>query len=53
MNAAMQTALNTFKFDNRFFLEGIATLDDDVARQRIAGEVNPILWMAGHLLNSR
>ena len=53
MNPSMQTALNTLKFDNHFFLNGIATLDDDTAHRRIADDVNPIIWMAGHLLNSR
>ena len=53
MDPAMQTVLNTLKLDDRFFLNGIATLDDDTARRRIVDGANPILWMAGHLLNSR
>jgi len=53
MNPAMQTSLETFKLNSGFFLNGVATLDDKTARQRIAGEVNPIIWMAGHLLNCR
>jgi len=53
MDPSMQTCLNTLKFDSHFFLNGIATLDDDTARKRNADDVNPIIWIAGHLLNSR
>jgi hypothetical protein len=53
MTPAMQTALNTLRFDNKLFLELVATLDDDTARRRTADDVNPIIWIAGHLLNSR
>ncbi len=53
MHPSMQTCLNTLKFDNEFFLHKIATLDDDAAHQRVAEDVNPIIWIAGHLLNSR
>jgi len=53
MNASMQTCLDTFKFGNDVFLQKIATLDDDAARQRIAEDVVPVIWVAGHLLNSR
>ena len=53
MEPSIQTCLDTFKFDNELFLKKIATLDDDEARQRITEDVNPIIWIAGHLLNSR
>ncbi|MDH3197978.1 MAG: DinB family protein [Candidatus Krumholzibacteria bacterium] len=53
MTPAMQTALNTLRFDNKLFLELVATLDDDTAHRRIADDVNPVIWIAGHLLNSR
>jgi hypothetical protein len=53
MDSAMQTCLNTLKFDHEFFVHKIATLDDDAARQRVGEDVNPIVWIAGHLLNSR
>lgn len=53
MTPAMQAALNTLKLDNKLFLELVATLDGDLARRRAADGVNPILWIAGHLLNSR
>ena len=53
MERSMQTCLNTLKFDNELFLKNIATLDDDVARRQIVGGVNPVIWIAGHLLNSR
>lgn len=53
MEPSMQTCLNTLKFDNELFLKKIATLDDDAARQRIAEDVSPVIWIAGHLLNSR
>jgi hypothetical protein len=53
MNPSMQTCLDTFKFGNDVFLQKIATIDDDAARQRIAADVSPVIWVAGHLLNSR
>lgn len=53
MDPAMQTVLNTFKFDNGFFLDGIATLDDETARRLVVDNTNPVIWLAGHLLNSR
>ena len=53
MTPEIQTTYNTLKFGNGFFLGGIATLDDETARRRVGDDVNPIVWMAGHLLNSR
>ncbi len=53
MNPSMQASFNTLKFDNELFLKNIATLDDDAARRRIVEDVNPVIWIAGHLLNSR
>ena len=49
----MHTSLRTFKIGNSFFLKGIATMDDDAARTQIAGDLNPVLWIAGHLLDCR
>ena len=53
MDPAMHTALNTLKFDSRSFQNGIATLDDETACQTVVDNTNPILWLTGHLLNSR
>ena len=53
MNPSMQTALNTFGFGSELFLNGVAKLDDDASARSIADAVNPILWLAGHLLISR
>jgi len=53
MDAAMETCLNTFKLGSAMFLEGVATMDAETARKRIAGDVNPPLWLAGHLLDHR
>ena len=53
MNAAMQTSLNTFRLNDQLFARGVATIDNETAHRRIAGDVNPIIWMAGHLLNCR
>lgn len=53
MNPSMQTAANMFKLGDAFFTGRISTLDDEVLQRRVAGDVNPIIWMAGHLLNSR
>lgn len=53
MNPAMQTCLATLKIDDYFFVEKIATMDEDAARKPVATDVNPILWLVGHLLMSR
>lgn len=53
MNASMQTTLNTLQMDNHFFLKGVFTLDDDTARRIVVDNTNPVLWLTGHLLNSR
>jgi len=53
MDPSMQACLNTFKIGDSFFLKGIATMDDAAARKQIAGDINPALWLAGHLLNCR
>ena len=53
MESSMQTCLDTLKFGSELFLNKIATIDDDAARQRIRDDVSPIVWLAGHLLNSR
>jgi len=53
MIPAMQSALNTLRFDNKLFIELVATMDEDLARQPMADGVSPIIWIAGHLLNSR
>jgi hypothetical protein len=49
----MQGCLETFRIGSAFFVNGIATLEADAARTQIAGDVNPPLWLAGHLLDSR
>jgi hypothetical protein len=53
MDPSMQTCLNTLRLGDEFLIHKIATLDADAARRRVAGEVNPIVWLAGHLLMSR
>lgn len=53
MNPSMQSCLNTLKLGDELFVHKVATLDDESARTRIAGDVNPVLWLAGHLLMSR
>jgi hypothetical protein len=53
MDASMQTVLNTLQVSDWLFLKGLEGLDDGSGARRIAGEVNPPVWLAGHLLNSR
>jgi uncharacterized damage-inducible protein DinB len=53
MTPAMQTISNTFELGDRLFREGVATLGDDEARRAVVDNVNPAVWLAGHLLNSR
>ena len=53
MDASMNATLNTLEMDNHFFLNGVFTLDDDEARRSVVDNTNPVLWLAGHLLNSR
>jgi hypothetical protein len=53
MKPSMQTVLNSFRFGNDIFLNGIATLDDAAATRRVVDNTNPTLWLAGHLLMSR
>jgi uncharacterized damage-inducible protein DinB len=53
MNPGMQAVLNTLELDDKFFLNGVATLDDDTVSRRVVDNTNAILWLAGHLLNSR
>lgn len=53
MLPAMQTVLNTLKLNDHFFQQGIAPLDDETLRRRVADDVNPMIWLAGHLLNGR
>jgi len=53
MKRSMETCLRTLELGNAFFLEKIAKMDDAAVRERVAGEVNPIIWLAGHLLLSR
>jgi len=53
MDPSMHTSLKTFKLGNAFFLKGIATLDEEVAFRQAVGDTNPILWLAGHLLDCR
>lgn len=53
MSPSIQQCLAMFKFGNGCFLEKISTTDKVAANKRLSGDVNPILWLAGHLLNSR
>ena len=53
MDPAMGTVLNTLKLDDELFTRAVAGLDDETARRRIADNVNPIIWLVGHLLNHR
>lgn len=53
MSPEMKTCMNMFQAGSAFFEQGIATLDEESARRQVAGDVNPILWLAGHLLDSR
>lgn len=53
MNPAMQTVARTYELGNRLFMGGVATLDDADARRIVADNTNPVIWLAGHLLNSR
>ena len=53
MDPAMHTSLKTFKIGSMFFLDGIAGMNEEDARTQIAGDINPPLWLAGHLLDCR
>lgn len=53
MDAAIQTSINTLRLGDAMVANRIATMDDDAARRRVAGDTNPIVWLTGHLLASR
>ncbi|MDH3216909.1 MAG: DinB family protein [Candidatus Krumholzibacteria bacterium] len=53
MSEAIKTLSTIFKFDDSLFFEKIASLEDGVTVKTVSGQANPILWLAGHLLNSR
>ena len=53
MNAAMETVANTLAIGDHFFVNSIATMDDDALRRRVVDNTNSVLWLAGHLLNMR
>ena len=42
-----------FKFNDQLFYEKIGNLSDDQALDRVSASANPIIWIAGHLTNSR
>ena len=53
MDPSMQTSLATFKIGSFFFLDKIADMSEEDARRQIAGDINPPLWLTGHLLDCR
>jgi hypothetical protein len=53
MNQAIKSALELYKFDNALFQERIGSLENSVAGRRVSDKANPIIWVAGHITNSR
>ena len=53
MEQALTDVSNIFKFNDTLFAEKVATLDKKATDTRIAGDVAPAIWIAGHLTNYR
>jgi hypothetical protein len=53
MSQAIQTVFGLFKFNDALFFERIGSLDDSTVSKRVSNRTNPVIWLAGHLLNSR
>jgi len=49
----MPGILGLFKFNHNLFEEKIGALADEMVTERVSDHANPIIWIAGHLVNSR
>lgn len=52
MEKTLKSLVNLFEFNNALFSEKIFSLSEEIANHRI-DHVNPIVWVAGHLVSSR
>ena len=50
---AIPSILGLLEFNHQLFIEKIRSLTDQQAMDRPSTNANPILWIAGHLTNSR
>ena len=53
MDLTVEAIKDLFQFNNKLYLEGVFSLDDKTARQRISDNANPVIWLAGHLTMTR
>ncbi len=53
MEQTLTDISNVLKYDDSLFAEKIGTLEKGAVDKRIAGDVTPIIWIAGHLTNCR
>jgi len=53
MKQAVSSIANLFGFNSNLFQERIAELDQEQLSRRVSENANPIIWIAGHLTNSR
>jgi len=52
-NKAMKTIANVYGFNSIQFNDRIGNVPDDLANNVVGKNTNPIVWIAGHLINSR
>lgn len=53
MNPSIAAVLELYKFDNSLFLDRIGSLENQLVIKRITENSNPIIWISGHLTNTR
>lgn len=53
MGKAIDDVRSLFQFNNVVFLEKVGDLEDAIASRRPMKEVNPIIWMVGHMTTTR
>ncbi len=53
MEVTAEAIKDLFAYNNKLYREGVFSLDDKAARERISDNANPVIWLAGHLTMTR
>ena len=53
MSKSIRDVTALFKFNSGLFMEKVAELETDQANRRPVDNVNPIIWLAGHMVATR